>query len=117
MDADLLVKIADFGLSRDLRDSEYYTSGDAEARLPVKWMAPECMARKVYNARTDVVCHFGIYRVLRLSGYRVTDYQGDRVKCHSFVLMQPNLNAYFRIFLLLHLSCFGQVLFKISMCF
>ncbi|XP_038069390.1 plexin-A4-like [Patiria miniata] len=52
--SDLLVKIADFGLSRDMHESDYYTSGDAQAKLPIKWMAPESMERRVYNARTDV---------------------------------------------------------------
>ncbi|XP_038066354.1 plexin-A4-like [Patiria miniata] len=54
VDSDLLVKIADFGLSRDMHESDYYTSGDAQAKLPIKWMAPESMERRVYNARTDV---------------------------------------------------------------
>ncbi|XP_038054123.1 hepatocyte growth factor receptor-like [Patiria miniata] len=53
VDGDLLVKIADFGLSRDVQESDYYTSGDAQAKLPIKWMAPESMERRVYNARTD----------------------------------------------------------------
>ncbi|XP_038066372.1 plexin-B-like [Patiria miniata] len=54
VDSDLLVKIADFGLSRDMHNSDYYTSGDVQAKLPIKWMAPESMERRVYNARTDV---------------------------------------------------------------
>ncbi|XP_038069308.1 plexin-A4-like [Patiria miniata] len=54
VNSDLLVKIADFGLSRDMHESDYYTSGDAQAKLPIKWMAPESMERRVYNARTDV---------------------------------------------------------------
>ncbi|XP_038069507.1 plexin-B-like [Patiria miniata] len=54
VNSDLVVKIADFGLSRDMHESDYYTSGDAQAKLPIKWMAPESMERRVYNARTDV---------------------------------------------------------------
>merc|ERR1719289_599746 len=54
VDGDLVVKIADFGLSRDLNESDYYTSGDKQAKLPIKWMAPESMERRVYNARTDM---------------------------------------------------------------
>ena len=56
MDANLVVKIADFGLSRDLADADEYFSGDVKAKLPVKWMAPESLARRVYNEKTDVVC-------------------------------------------------------------
>ena len=55
VDGDQVVKIADFGLSRDLNESDYYTSGDKQAKLPIKWMAPESMERRVYNARTDMV--------------------------------------------------------------
>ncbi|XP_038069442.1 plexin-B-like [Patiria miniata] len=54
VNSDLVVKIADFGLSRDMHESDYYTSGDVQAKLPIKWMAPESMERRVYNARTDV---------------------------------------------------------------
>ena len=38
-------QIADFGMSRDLIDSNYYiTSG---GRIPVKWTAPEVLIRLV----------------------------------------------------------------------
>ncbi|XP_038066433.1 hepatocyte growth factor receptor-like [Patiria miniata] len=54
VDDKLVAKIADFGLSRDLDESDYYTSGDKHAKLPIKWMAPESMERKVYDTKTDV---------------------------------------------------------------
>ncbi|XP_038069408.1 hepatocyte growth factor receptor-like isoform X1 [Patiria miniata] len=54
VDDKLVAKIADFGLSRDLDESDYYTSGEKQAKLPIKWMAPESMERKVYNTKTDV---------------------------------------------------------------
>ena len=34
-----LLQIADFGLSRDLMDEEYYVSHGG--KIPVKWTAPE----------------------------------------------------------------------------
>ncbi len=52
------MKIADFGLSRDMNESDYYISKDAKAKLPVKWMAPESLGRKIYNEKTDVVFDF-----------------------------------------------------------
>ncbi|XP_038066431.1 plexin-A4-like [Patiria miniata] len=54
VDDKLVAKIADFGLSRDLDESDYYTSGEKQAKLPIKWMAPESMERKVYDTKTDV---------------------------------------------------------------
>ena len=55
IDDRLEVKIADFGLTRNMDEADYYTSGDKKAKLPIKWMAPESMERRVYNTKTDVV--------------------------------------------------------------
>ncbi len=54
------MKIADFGLSRDLNESDYYVSQAKKAKLPVKWMSPESLGRKIYNEMTDVVGIFSI---------------------------------------------------------
>ena len=55
VDADLIVKIGDFGRARDLEDDEIYTSKDRKAKLPVKWMAPESLERNLYDEKSDVV--------------------------------------------------------------
>jgi len=48
-----VVKICDFGLARDVyKDPDYVRSGDA--RLPIKWMAPESIFDKVYSTKSDV---------------------------------------------------------------
>uniref|UniRef100_A0A672NB18 receptor protein-tyrosine kinase n=1 Tax=Sinocyclocheilus grahami TaxID=75366 RepID=A0A672NB18_SINGR len=48
-----VVKICDFGLARDVyKDPDYVRKGDA--RLPVKWMAPESIFDKVFTAQSDV---------------------------------------------------------------
>ena len=49
------VKVADFGLSRDMHEKEYYSSTDTKAKLPVKWMALESIANSVYTTKSDVV--------------------------------------------------------------
>ena len=54
IDDKLEVKIADFRLSCDLDEADYYTIG-VKAKLPIKWMAPESMEHRVYNTKTDVV--------------------------------------------------------------
>ncbi len=50
----LRVKVADFGLSRDVYHSDYYRLTH-KARLPVKWMPPESLFRSMYSEKTDVV--------------------------------------------------------------
>ncbi|ELT92759.1 hypothetical protein CAPTEDRAFT_64793, partial [Capitella teleta] len=49
-----VVKIADFGLSRDIYTKEYYASHNKQALLPVKWMAIESLTKSVYTVQTDV---------------------------------------------------------------
>jgi len=55
LDDDMMVKVADFGLSRDIYERDYYSSDDRKAKLPVKWMALESLEKGIYNTRTDVV--------------------------------------------------------------
>ncbi|XP_068187204.1 macrophage colony-stimulating factor 1 receptor 2 isoform X2 [Antennarius striatus] len=48
-----IAKICDFGLARDIRnDDNYIVKGNA--RLPVKWMAPESIFQCVYTVQSDV---------------------------------------------------------------
>ncbi|XP_072538762.1 vascular endothelial growth factor receptor 2 [Salminus brasiliensis] len=48
-----IVKICDFGLARDVyKDPDYVRKGDA--RLPLKWMAPETIFDRVYTTQSDV---------------------------------------------------------------
>ncbi|KAK2492966.1 hypothetical protein MC885_020832 [Smutsia gigantea] len=58
-----VVKICDFGLARDIyKDPDYVRKGSREhtslhvpqARLPLKWMAPESIFDKVYTTQSDV---------------------------------------------------------------
>jgi serine/threonine protein kinase len=48
-----VMKIADFGLARDIQDQEYYRKTTNE-RLPVKWMAPEALFHWMYTTQSDV---------------------------------------------------------------
>ncbi|NXT74408.1 CSF1R factor, partial [Zapornia atra] len=48
-----VAKICDFGLARDImNDSNYVVKGNA--RLPVKWMAPESIFNCIYTVQSDV---------------------------------------------------------------
>lgn len=50
----LVVKVADFGLSRDIYERDYYSSDNKKSKLPVKWMALESLENGTYNRKTDV---------------------------------------------------------------
>ncbi|XP_039283347.1 fibroblast growth factor receptor homolog 1 isoform X3 [Nilaparvata lugens] len=48
-----ILKIADFGLARDIHTQDYYRK-TTDGRLPVKWMAPEALFHRVYTTQSDV---------------------------------------------------------------
>uniref|UniRef100_A0A8C5F7R5 receptor protein-tyrosine kinase n=1 Tax=Gadus morhua TaxID=8049 RepID=A0A8C5F7R5_GADMO len=50
---DEVMKIADFGLARDVHHIDYYKK-TTNGRLPVKWMAPEALFDRVYTHQSDV---------------------------------------------------------------
>lgn len=54
LDEDNTVKVADFGLSRDIYERDYYSSDNKKTKLPVKWMAPESLEKGTYSTKTDV---------------------------------------------------------------
>jgi serine/threonine protein kinase len=59
LDDEMHVKVADFGLSRDIYERDYYSCDNRRNKLPVKWMALESLEKGIYNSRTDV-WSFGI---------------------------------------------------------
>lgn len=53
-------KVADFGLSRSIRESETDVyQQKSKGALPVRWMAPECLYLQVFTSKSDVWA-FGI---------------------------------------------------------
>lgn len=56
---DYVLKIADFGLARDIHCNDYYRK-TTDGRLPVKWMAPEALFHRVYTTQSDVYVHTDI---------------------------------------------------------
>lgn len=51
----MVVKIADFGLSRDVYRSDYYRVEDRHRALPVRWMAVESLTFGLFSSKSDVV--------------------------------------------------------------
>lgn len=48
-----VMKIADFGLARDIQEQDYYRN-ITRGRIPLKWVAPEALLHKVYTSQSDV---------------------------------------------------------------
>lgn len=56
LDETFTVKVADFGMARDIFDKEYYSIQDHKrAKLPIKWMAIESLQTQKFTTKSDVV--------------------------------------------------------------
>ncbi len=51
----MVVKIADFGLSRDIFTSDYYVMRDLSKPMPIKWMSVESLTSQIFTHKSDVV--------------------------------------------------------------
>lgn len=49
---DLTVKIGDFGMTRDIYETDYYRKG-SRGLLPVRWMSPESLKDGVFSSSSD----------------------------------------------------------------
>lgn len=50
---DLTVKIGDFGMTRDIYETDYYRKGN-KGLLPVRWMSPESLKDGVFTSSSDI---------------------------------------------------------------
>ena len=56
IDINMVIKVADFGLSVNIGAKEYYRlTKHFDVKLPVKWMAPESLADYMFSEMSDVV--------------------------------------------------------------
>ena len=76
---DLTVKIGDFGLTRDIYETDYYRRGDAQGLLPVRWMAPEALRDNRYTSPGDV-WSFGVvlWEMVTLASQPYWQYQSKK---------------------------------------
>ena len=68
IDANGIIKVADFGLSEDIYVDNYFrqwrrddSNSTAAKKLPVKWMAMESLHDGLFSEKTDVVSTLLIY--------------------------------------------------------
>ncbi|KAL1138867.1 hypothetical protein AAG570_008929 [Ranatra chinensis] len=50
---DLNIKIGDFGMTRDIYETDYYKKGN-KGLLPIRWMSPESLNDGVFTTHSDV---------------------------------------------------------------
>ncbi len=57
IDADFVIKVADFGLSERLYSRNYFRQrkDEGDLKLPIKWMAIESLRDGVFSEKSDVV--------------------------------------------------------------
>lgn len=57
------VSVADFGLSKKIYNGDYYRQGRI-SKMPVKWIAIESLADRVYTTKSDVVSTCGDWLIV-----------------------------------------------------
>lgn len=87
---DLVCKIGDFGMARDIYETDYYKIGK-KGLLPIRWMAPENLSDGVFTSDSDV-WSFGVvlYEILTLAEIPYQGFSNEEVL--NYVLRKGTLN-------------------------
>ncbi|XP_061188661.1 tyrosine-protein kinase receptor-like [Saccostrea echinata] len=78
----VVVKIADFGMARDVTMTQYYVK-EGTCKVPVRWMSPESMLNGRFSSKTDIWA-FGVLMWEIYTGARLPygDFTIDAVMSH-----------------------------------
>ncbi|CAH1796992.1 unnamed protein product, partial [Owenia fusiformis] len=89
--SDLTIKIADFGLSRDIYCDTYYMDTTLSRPLPVRWMAAESLRDGKYSSMSDVWSYgVVVWEVFTRGGTPYADVDSYDIK--SYVLSGHRLD-------------------------
>ena len=65
VDAEGVIKVADFGLTESIYSNNYFKrirSEDSQEKVPIRWMAPESIESCLYTEVTDVVSFYNHFK-------------------------------------------------------
>lgn len=102
-----LVKVADFGLARLMRDDTY--TAHAGAKFPIKWTAPEGLAYNKFSTKSDVWA-FGVL-LWEIATYGMSPYPGVDLTdvYHMLEKVRINVNLPLLFFIIITIIyCLGR---------
>ena len=110
VDERLSIKVADFGLARDVYSTEYYRV-EQHVMLPVKWMPLESLMDGYFNEKTDVVSNHLIKARSSIYVHKQTHAHNTHTNTHTHTCMHAH------IYVRAHTSTHARIWITCIICF